>query len=121
MLSAYSQAATRAETPREMEYRLFGQVTRALIHASTVDPSDVKTRIDALDWNRRLWSVLATDCADPSNQLNNPLRAQIISISLFVGRHSSAVMRGEEDFETLIDINRSIMQGLVPQGGQQAA
>jgi flagellar protein FlaF len=30
-------------------------------------------------------------------------------------------MRGEEDFETLIDINRSIMQGLVPQGGQQAA
>ena len=121
MLSAYSQAATRAETPREMEYRLFGQVTRALIHASAVDPSDVKTRIDALDWNRRLWSVLATDCADPSNQLNNPLRAQIISISLFVGRHSSAVMRGEEDFETLIDINRSIMQGLAPQGGQQAA
>lgn len=121
MLSAYSQAATRAETPREMEYRLFGQVTRALIHASTVDPSDVKTRIDALDWNRRLWSVLATDCADPANQLNNPLRAQIISISLFVGRHSSAVMRGEEDFETLIDINRSIMQGLAPQGGQQAA
>lgn len=121
MLSAYSQAATRAETPREMEYRLFGQVTRALIHASTVDPSDVKTRIDALDWNRRLWSVLATDCADPSNQLNNPLRAQIISISLFVGRHSSAVMRGEEDFETLIDINRSIMQGLAPHGGQQAA
>lgn len=121
MLSAYSQASTRAETPREMEYRLFGQVTRALIHASQVDPSDVKTRIDALDWNRRLWSVLATDCADPSNQLNNPVRAQIISLSLFVGRHSSAIMRGEEDFEPLIDINRAIMQGLAPQGGQQAA
>ncbi|WP_041762530.1 flagellar biosynthesis regulator FlaF [Brevundimonas subvibrioides] len=116
MLKAYAQASTRTETPREMEYRLFGQVTRALMHAATVDPSDVKTRIDALDWNRRLWSVLATDCSDPSNQLNTPLRAQIISISLFVGRHSSAIMRGEEDFEALIDINRSIMQGLAPQG-----
>ncbi len=116
MLKAYAQTSTRTETPREMEYRLFGQVTRALMHAATVDASDVKTRIEALDWNRRLWSVLATDCSDKDNQLNNPLKAQIISLSLFVGRHSSAVMRGEEDFEPLIDINRSIMQGLAPQG-----
>ena len=119
-LQAYQQAAARAENPREAEYRLFGQVTRALMHAATVDKSDVKTRIDALDWNRRLWSVLATDCSDSDNQLNNPLKAQIISISLFVGRHSSAVMRGEEDFEALIDINRSIMQGLAPQGSPAA-
>jgi flagellar protein FlaF len=120
MLKAYAQASTRTESPREMEYRLFGQVTRALIHASTVDPSDLKTRIDALDWNRRLWSVLATGCSDSDNALTAPVRAQIISLGLFVNRHSSAVMRGEEDFEILIDINRSIMQGLAPQT-QQAA
>lgn len=115
MLQAYRQAATRTETPREMEYRLFGQVTRALMHAATVDTTDVATRIDALDWNRRLWSTLATDCSDPGNSLDKPLRAQIISISLFVGRHSSAVMRGEDDFEALIDINRAVMQGLASQ------
>ena len=120
MLKAYAQTSTRTETPREMEYRLFGQVTRALMHAATVDRSDFKTRIEALDWNRRLWSVLATDCSDSDNQLNNPLKAQIISISLFVGRHSSAIMRGDEDFEPLIDINRSIMQGLAPQTSQAA-
>ncbi|WP_298124048.1 flagellar biosynthesis regulator FlaF [Brevundimonas sp.] len=113
-LQAYKTAATRAESPREMEYRLFGQVTRALMHASTVPVEDIATRIDALDWNRRLWSTLATDCADPDNALSNPLRAQIISISLFVSRHSSAVMRGDEDFEALIDINKMIMQGLAP-------
>lgn len=113
-LQAYKTAATRAESPRDLEYRLFGQVTRALMHASTVDKSDFRTRIDALDWNRRLWSTLATDCADPGNAMAKPLRAQIISISLFVSRHSSDVMRGEGDFETLIDINRMIMQGLAP-------
>jgi len=95
-----------------MEYRLFGQVTRALVHASSVDAADVATRIDALDWNRRLWSTLATDCTSPHNALGQSMRAQIISLSLFVNRHSSKVMKGEEDFETLIDINRSIMQGL---------
>jgi flagellar protein FlaF len=120
-LQAYKAASTRAETPRETEYRLFGQVTRALMHASTVDPSDIATRIDALDWNRRLWSTLATDCSNPDNAMDKALRAQIISISLFVGRHSSAVMRGEDDFETLIDINKMIMQGLAGPGSAQAA
>lgn len=120
-LQAYKTAATRAENPREMEYRLFGQVTRALMHASTVDPSDVATRIDALDWNRRLWSALATDCANPDNAMDKSLRAQIISISLFVSRHSSTIMRGEDDFEALIDINKMVMQGLAGPGAAQAA
>lgn len=119
-LQAYSKAATRTETPREMEYRLFGQVTRALIYASQVDKSDVATRIDALDWNRRVWSALATDCADPGNAMGEALRAQIISISLFVSRHSSEIMRGDEDFEPLIDINRMIMQGLAPAASEAA-
>ena len=111
-LQAYTAAATRTESPRDMEYRLFGQVTRALVHASGVEPTDVATRIDALDWNRRLWSALATDCTSPHNALGQSMRAQIISLSLFVNRHSSEVMRGAEDFSTLIDINRMVMQGL---------
>lgn len=118
-LQAYKTAATRAEAPRDMEYRLFGQVTRALMHAATVDKSDIATRIDALDWNRRLWSTLATACSEPANTMPQALRAQIISLDLFISRHSSAVMRGEDDFETLIDINRMIMQGLA--GPAQAA
>ena len=30
-VTAYQQATARAESPREAEYRLFGQVTRALM------------------------------------------------------------------------------------------
>ncbi|MCH4269878.1 MAG: flagellar biosynthesis regulator FlaF [Brevundimonas sp.] len=111
-LQAYKTAATRAETPREMEYRLFGQVTRALMHAATLDKSDVAGRMDALDWNRRLWSTLATACSDSTNAMPQAMRAQFISLSLFVNRNTSEVMRGEDDFSTLIDINRMIMQGL---------
>ena len=111
-LRAYQQAATRAEKPRETEYRLFGQVTRALIDASRADASDVKARINAIDWNRRMWSALAIDCAQPENQLPQALRAQILSLNSWVRRHSTLVMRGEETFEPLIEVNRIMMQGL---------
>ncbi len=111
-LRAYQQAATRAEAPRDTEYRLFGQVTRALIAASEAPVSDLATRIDAIDWNRRLWSTLALDCAEPGNALPPQVRANIISLSLFVARHSSEIMREEDDFETLIEINKIMMQAL---------
>jgi flagellar protein FlaF len=111
-LQAYQQASARSENPREAEYRLFGQVTRALMTAAEMEAEDIRARMDALDWNRRLWSALAADCSDPSNNLPESMRAQIISISLWVGRHTSAVMRGEEQIVDLIDINKIIMQGL---------
>ena len=114
-LQAYQRTAAQAEDPRQVEYRLFGQVTRALIEAAKVEPTDFATRIDALDWNRRLWTALASDCAREGNALPDQLRASIISLSLWVGRHSSAVMRMQEDFEPLIDVNRMIMQGLAGQ------
>lgn len=115
-LQAYQKTAQRAESPRELEYRLFGQVTRALMDASKLDPSDYAKRIDALDWNRRVWSAFSTACGDPDNKLPQSLRAQIISLAIWVGKHSSAVMRGEEDFQDLIEVNRMIMQGLAPPG-----
>ena len=117
---AYKTASQRAENPRELEYRLFGDVTRALISASEADPSDFRTRMDALDWNRRLWGALASDCSHDGNGLPAVVRANIISLSLWVGRHTSAVMRREEEFAPLIDINRTMMQGLTPPGAEAA-
>jgi flagellar protein FlaF len=115
-LQAYHQAATRAESPRQTEYRLFAQVTLALIEAARADPGDVAARVDALDWNRRVWTVLGEDCANPANGLPAPLRASIISLSMWVSRHTSAVIRRREEIEPLINVNRMIMQGLAPQG-----
>ncbi|MDR3509718.1 MAG: flagellar biosynthesis regulator FlaF [Caulobacteraceae bacterium] len=111
-LQAYQQARARSESPREAEYRLFGEVTRALMDAAAAAPDDMQTRINALDWNRRLWSTLAADCAQPENVLPPQLRAQIISLSMWVGRYTSSVMRGQDTFDALIDVNRIMMQGL---------
>jgi flagellar protein FlaF len=113
-LKAYQQASTWAENPRQMEYRLFAEVTLALIEAAKTDPTDIPARIDVLDWNRRVWTALSDDCCDPGNRLPKQLRASIISLSIWVTRHTSAVIRRQEQIEPLIEINRTIMQGLVP-------
>lgn len=113
-LQAYQQASNRAESPRDSEYRLFGQVTLALMEAAKTDPGDVSGRIDALDWNRSVWTVLLNDCSSPDNQLPAPLRASIISLAIWVGKHTSAVIRRREEIQPLIDVNRLIMQGLQP-------
>ena len=120
-LNAYRQAASRAETPREMEYRLFAEVTLALIEASKLDPSDVGGRVDALDWNRRLWTTLSDDCSRTDNGLPKPLRASIISLALWVGRHTSLAIRNGDEIQSLIDVNRIIMQGLAPNPAAVAA
>lgn len=120
-LQAYQQAATRAENPRDMEYRLFAQVTRALMDAASLDRTEVAKRVDALDWNRRMWATLAADCSSPKNGLPPALRASFISLSIWVSKHTTLVIRNQEEIEPLIEINRMIMQGLASQGAQVAA
>ena len=113
-LQAYQQASQRAEGPRETEYRLFAEVTRALMDAAQADRRDLKARVGALDWNRRLWATLSADCANPENRLPDALRASIISLGMFVNRHTSEAIRNGGDIGLLVEVNRSIMQGLAP-------
>ncbi len=118
---AYQQATSRAESPRQTEYRLFGQVTRALMEAAKAGREDLRTLADAVDWNRRVWNTLAGDCGREGNGLPPQLRANIISLSMFVSKYSSEVLRHGAEIEPLIDINRSIMQGLEQRAAAQAA
>jgi flagellar protein FlaF len=113
-LQAYQKAQRSTEQPRETEYRLFAQVTQALIEANKTGRTNPAQFVDALDWNRRLWSALAIDCAAKGNQLPDALRAQIISLSLWVSRFSSDAAGSGVSLEPLIDVNKSIMAGLSP-------
>src|SRR5689334_16446998 len=102
-LRAYQKAQAAGESPRNAEYRLFGQVTGALIDAQSAGAKG-QPLVDAIDWNRRLWSTLAVDCMDEGNRLPKELRAQIVSLSLWVSKYSSEVMRDGAALEPLIDI-----------------
>ena len=111
-LQAYQKTQRSTEHPRDTEYRLFAQVTQALIEANKHGLENMTGLIDVLDWNRRLWSALAADCSSDAIQLPGPLRAQIISLALWVSRFSSEATRNGGSLEPLIDVNKSIMAGL---------
>src|SRR6202012_2695209 len=110
-LKAYQNTQQVAEDPRATEYRLFGQVTGALIDAKKTGVSGGPPA-EAIDWNRKLWRTLASDCLDDRNQLPKEVRAQIISLSLWVSKYSKQVTRTGAPMDPLIEINRTIMQGL---------
>ena len=112
-IKAYQRAATQAETPRELEYRAFGHVTSGLVRAKE-GRAQLPLLAEAIDANRRLWGLLSADCSVPENQLPMTLRGQIISLALWVSRYSSQVLREGADIEPLIDVNRSMMEGLAP-------
>jgi len=115
-LQAYQKAAQRTETPRETEFRAFALATRGLVDVAGLPDTELGRRAEALTRNRRLWRLLAIDCAQEGNQLPEALRAQIISISIFVDRYSSDVLRQGASLDPLIEINRLIMQGLTASG-----
>jgi flagellar protein FlaF len=110
-IKAYQRAATQADTPRDLEYRAFGQVTAALVRVKEDKPPPA-VAAEALDANRRLWNLLSADCAAPENRLPITLRGQIISLAMWVARYSGEVLRDGADVEPLIDINRTMMEGL---------
>jgi Flagellar biosynthesis regulator FlaF len=110
-LKAYQNTQQVVENAREAEYRLFGQVTGALISAQR-DNHTGGPLAEVVEWNRRMWRLLAADCLDDANKLPDGLRANIVSLSLFVTRYSKDVVRKGASLDPLIDINRNIMQGL---------
>jgi flagellar protein FlaF len=67
MLAQTAYAATApVRTSRGTEYAAFQKVTARMIRA-TRDGASMAERAIALQENRRLWTVLATDLADEAN------------------------------------------------------
>lgn len=110
-LNAYQRARAVAETPRAMEYRLMSQITGEMIAARDAG-LQYGALMPALHRNREVWSTFSSLCAAPDNQLPAQLRASIISIALWVERHTGQVVRGLESIEDLISVNRALIEGL---------
>ncbi|MEZ6023451.1 MAG: flagellar biosynthesis regulator FlaF [Hyphomonadaceae bacterium] len=55
--------------------------------------------------------MLSADCAVPENQLLQ-LRGQIISLAMWVARSLARRCCAKADLEPLIDINKTMMEGL---------
>ncbi|WP_417726523.1 flagellar biosynthesis regulator FlaF [Roseovarius sp.] len=110
--TAYRTQAQTIRTPRGLEYDAFARITHRLGLAAVKGREDMPTLASALHDNRRLWTILATDVADPDNSLPQTLRARVVYLAQFSHHHSTEVLNGSASIQPLIDINLAIMHGL---------
>jgi len=79
--------------------------------ASTATPTDVA---NAIDFTSKLWTVLVEDLADTGNDLPTALRAQIISIGIWILRELEDIRTGKATgFADLKAVSQSIRDALL--------
>ncbi|WP_439104404.1 flagellar biosynthesis regulator FlaF [Celeribacter marinus] len=116
--TAYTNTAAPIRTARGTEYAAFARISAQLKQTSQNKKLEFPKFVTALNHNRRLWTLLASDVADSDNALPKELRAQIFYLAEFVIHHTAKVLAGKADEEALLDVNRSIMRGLQGEGAQ---
>lgn len=128
--NAYGSGTRSVRTPRGIEYEAFARVTSRLkavasqLQQSKRAPHKTKSQAsfrvsghygklaEALDENRRLWTLLASDVASSNNQLPDDLRARILFLAEFTRQHTAKVLKQEASVVPLLEINLAIMRGL---------
>jgi flagellar protein FlaF len=109
--SIYGKIIRDTERPREIELRVFEQITAALEEAEHPG-AHFTVRIAAMHRNRELWLTLTCDLADEENGLPKTLRARLISLGIWVIGETQRLMRNAASLADLIEVNRSIIRGL---------
>lgn len=100
------------ELARERERKVFERSIELLKAADEKGPKS-REAIEALAYCRRIWATFLEDLASPENQLPKELRAEIISIGLWVIREAENIRLGKSsDFKPLIEVSTALQEGL---------
>lgn len=115
-LNSQAQTAYAAAAPirsdRGSEYAIFAKITHRLNNLDESDKSGFPKLAAAVCDNQKLWGALRTDLMHEGNALPISLRAQLVSLSEFVRKHSLKILAGNGSIDPLIEINTAIMRGL---------
>lgn len=103
------------ETPQSARARERQAIERSIEFLQAADKAGVQSReaVEALLFVRRLWSVLIEDLAKPENDLPQQLRADLISIGLWVMREAEQIrLEKSSNFKGIIEVSQNIRDGL---------
>jgi len=108
----YAQTARSTGAPRQVEYRVFSQVTSRLSAAISGDATPFAELVEAMHDNLKLWLMLSSDLRSEENQLPTPLKAGLLNLAEFTRVETARVLDGEGDPAIFIEINTAVMRGL---------
>ncbi len=112
-VAAYQQQQKRNLTPREVEAMAFTKAA-VLLEEVKQKTNNIEEYSKALRFNHLLWTIIQADLTEPENELPNELKANIMSLSIFVDKQTTKAMRSSNaaDLDVLININRNLAAGL---------
>ena len=121
-LKAYQTAQRGHMSPREVEAMAFTRAALMLEEAKS-KTNDLESFAKALRFNSLLWTIIQADITEAANQLPAELKANIMSLSIFIDKQTAKALRAPnpEDLEILITVNRNLAAGLRTNSAEQAA
>lgn len=103
------------ESPKEAREQERTALERsiALLQAAEQKGPQSREAVEAVFFVRKLWGIFIEDLAKPENGLPPKLRADLVSVGLWVMRETEEIRQGRSsNFTALIDVSRTIAEGL---------
>lgn len=108
---AYQRTMDSIADPKASEAKVFSAVTNGLErfaeqgrHSSALQDYLVK--------NQKLWVAIRNDLSTEDNPLPTELKANLVSLSMWVERQTKEFLTGGGGIEEIIAVNRSVAAGL---------
>ena len=111
----FSYAEVLDETPKGARERERQVIDRSIELLREAEKNGIRSRdaIEAVLYVRRLWGYLIEDLARPENDLPPSLRAELISIGLWIMREAEQIrLETSTNFKGLIEVSTAIRDGL---------
>lgn len=84
-----------------------------LLGAARDKTSYAREAIEAIYYTRRVWIRLVEDLQNPENQLDDVVRANLISIAIWILKECDRIRKREsQNFQGIIDVTTIIRDGL---------
>ena len=97
---------------RDRERQLLTRSIDLLVEAREHGPGSMQA-VEALHFLNRIWTTLIQDLGSSENELPQELRANLISIGLWLLREAEEVRQGRStNFEGLIEVSQIIRDGI---------
>ncbi len=97
---------------KDRERQLLSRSIDLLVEAREKGPQSIQA-VEAIHFLNRVWTVFVEDLAGPENELPRELRANLISIGLWLLREAEEIRQGRSDnIEGLIEVSQIIRDGM---------
>ena len=112
--SAYSKVAQATQSPRELEAAILMKAATKLQAIRDDWDGRRPELLDALTYNRKLWTILVSAGTRPENPLPPPVKQNVANLGLFIFNHTLKLTADPkpERIGILVTINREIAAGL---------